>query len=95
MERDEEVNKAIDDVYNRLPDNLRMLPHDDQQFFAKKAIYRKHRKLKDKIKWVKQATRIIRSNTKQQSVSITNDRVVEIRSYVINLPCLRKDAGVS
>ena len=61
IERDEEVNRAIDDVYNRLPDNLRMLPHDDQQFFAKKAIYRKQRKLKDKVKWVKQATRIIQA----------------------------------
>ena len=61
MERDKEVNTAIDDLYNCLPDNLRMLPHDDQQFFAKKATYRKQRKLQDKIKWVKQATRIIQA----------------------------------
>ena len=70
MERDEEVNmgaiqdiyaRAIQDIYDRLPKNLRILPHDDQQFFAKKAIYRKQHKLNDKIKWVKQATRIIQA----------------------------------
>ena len=70
MERDEEVNTAIDDIYDRLPDNLRILPHDDQQFFAKKATYRKQRKLNDKIKWVKQATRIIQAYEAIQS----NDR---------------------
>ena len=36
MERDEEVNTAIQDIYDRLPKNLRILPHDNQQFFAKK-----------------------------------------------------------
>ena len=45
MEHDEEVNMAIQDIYDRLPDILQILPHGDQQFFANKATYRKKRKL--------------------------------------------------
>ena len=70
MEHNEEVNMTIDNIYNHLPDNLQILPHDDQQFVAKKATYRKQRKFNDKIKWVKQATRIIQAYEAIQS----NDR---------------------
>ena len=70
MEHNEEVNMAIDNIYNHLPDNLQILPHDDQQFVAKKATYRKQRKFNDKIKWVKQATKIIQAYEAIQS----NDR---------------------
>ena len=70
MERDEGVNTPIDDIYNRLPDNLRILPHDDQQFFAKKANYRKQRKLNDKIKWIIQAYEAIQNNNRSASLMI-------------------------
>ena len=32
---DTEANTAIKDIYDRLPKNLQIIPHDDPQFFAK------------------------------------------------------------
>ena len=41
QERNTKVNADIDDIYNKLPKNLRILPHDDMQFFSKKKFIQK------------------------------------------------------
>ena len=43
QERNTKVNADIDEIYNKLPKNLRVLPHYDMQFFSKKKEYRKQR----------------------------------------------------
>ena len=43
---------------------IRVLPHDDMQYFCKKKKYRKQRQLKDKIRWVNKAKRIIKGYDK-------------------------------
>ena len=82
VERDTEANIAIEDIYDRLPRNLRILPHDDQQFFAKNVTYRKQRKLKeDKIKCIKQATRIIKAYETIQATNPSATLMLEWLQY--------------
>ena len=59
QEQNTKVNEDIEEIYNKLPKHLRVLPHDDMQFFSKKKEYRKQQRLKDKIRWVNKVKRII------------------------------------
>ena len=59
-ERNEKINDEIDIIYDKLPTNLRIMPQDDMQFFSKKKEFRKQRRLKEEIRWVTKANRIIK-----------------------------------
>ena len=42
-ECNKKVDEQIDIIYDKLPNNLRIMPHDDMQFFSKKKEFRKQR----------------------------------------------------
>ena len=60
IKRNEDSNKKIDEIYNKLP-AMRTLPMSDRSFFNKDREWRKKQRLKEKVKWVKRASIIIKA----------------------------------
>ena len=82
QERNTKVNEEIEEIYNKLPKNLRVLPHDDMQFFSKKKEYRKQRRLKDKIRWVTKAKRIIKG---YDEIITTNPSAALMHNWLLGI----------
>ena len=81
MERNTIVNETIDNIYERLPSNIRLLPMADRKFFRKNAEWRKRRRLKDKIKWSRQAKVILEAYEK---IEETTPEASLLRRYFLD-----------
>ena len=81
-ERNEKIDEKIDTIYDKLPKNLRIMPHDDMQFFSKKREFRKQRRLKDKIRWVTKATNIIKG---YENIATTNPSAALMHNWLLGI----------
>mgnify|MGYP000926480485 FL=1 len=58
------------------------MPHDDMQFFSKKKEFRKQRRLKDKIRWVTKATRIIKG---YENIASSNQSAALMHNWLLGI----------
>ena len=63
------MNANIEEIYSRLPTQLRLLPMADRKFFKRDSEWIKRRRLKEKMKWCKQAEKIIMAYEKIEATS--------------------------
>jgi hypothetical protein len=81
VEQNEAINTTIDDIYSRLPSNRRLLPMADRKFFAKDANWRKRRRLREKIKWSRQAKVVIDA---YEQIAINSGEARLLREYFLD-----------
>ena len=81
VERTTKVDATIEEIFGRLPRQLRLLPMADRKFFRKDSEWIKRRRLRDKEKWCKQADKIVKAYEK---IAIMSSEARLLRRYFLD-----------
>ena len=79
--RTTKVDTTIEEIYGRLPRQLRLLPMADRNFFRNDSEWIKRRRLRDKEKWCKQAEKIVQAYEK---IAIMSSEARLLRRYFLD-----------
>jgi len=72
-----ELDKEVDEIFDSAPP-IRQLPVTSRHFFGKGRTQRKNRKIKDKNKWIRDATVVLRAH---EEIGMTTPEGIRFREY--------------
>ena len=76
-EINQELDKEVDSIYDSVPP-MRQLPVTSRHFFGKGRTWRKNRKIKDKRKWIRDASVVLRAH---EEIGMTSPEAIRFREY--------------